>query len=224
MNVTRTPCQCGCGGIPKGLRSRFLPGHDARVSAETDIPRSSVSRTSTSYHIGVAAEAIAAAQFARCGFDVSVQYGANQPEYDLIVAKRDRLLKVSVKGSQDGSWGLTQSYLKQADYHGAIQDWLTRHGSTTVFCFVQFKNVGLDALPRLYLASPADVAQRLRETAKGRGDTILYEQHAWGARAAGAGTTERLPDNWRFSIERIEELLAPKPVSATLAMSVGNNS
>lgn len=24
-------CQCGCGGSPKGAKSRFLPGHDARV-------------------------------------------------------------------------------------------------------------------------------------------------------------------------------------------------
>lgn len=24
-------CHCGCGGRPKGARSRFLPGHDARV-------------------------------------------------------------------------------------------------------------------------------------------------------------------------------------------------
>ena len=25
-----TPCECGCGGIPAGRKSRFLPGHDAR--------------------------------------------------------------------------------------------------------------------------------------------------------------------------------------------------
>jgi hypothetical protein len=66
----------------------------------------------TQWQIAVAAEALAAAQFARCGFDVSVQYGANQPEYDLIVAKGERLLKVSVKGSHDSSWGLAQSYLQ----------------------------------------------------------------------------------------------------------------
>src|ERR1700690_1396973 len=100
-----------------------------------------MSKKFTSYHVGVAAEAIAAAQFARCGFDVSVQYGANQPEYDLIVAKADNLLKVSVKGSKDGSWGLTQSFLAHADYHGAIDKWLERHGLRTVFCLVQFRNV-----------------------------------------------------------------------------------
>src|SRR5438309_6652968 len=98
-------------------------------------------QTVSSHSVSVAAEAIAAAQFARCGFDVSVQYGANQPEYDLIVAKGDNLLKVSVKGSQDGSWGLTQTFLKKAsaDYHGAIELWLRRHGLKTVFCLVQFK-------------------------------------------------------------------------------------
>ncbi len=50
----------------------------------------------TSWHVAVAAEAVAASLFARCGYDVSVQYGANQPEYDLIVAEGERLLKVSV--------------------------------------------------------------------------------------------------------------------------------
>lgn len=25
------PCECGCGGIPKGKKARFLPGHDAKV-------------------------------------------------------------------------------------------------------------------------------------------------------------------------------------------------
>ena len=38
----------------------------------------------SSWHVGVAAEAFAAALFARLGYDVSVQYGANQPEYDLM--------------------------------------------------------------------------------------------------------------------------------------------
>ena len=41
----------------------------------------------TPRNVAVAAEAFAAAQFARLGFDVSVQYGANQPEYDLLSAK-----------------------------------------------------------------------------------------------------------------------------------------
>jgi hypothetical protein len=51
----------------------------------------------TNWHVSTAAEAIAAAQFARLGFNVSVQYGANQPEYDLMVDDGDRTLKISVK-------------------------------------------------------------------------------------------------------------------------------
>lgn len=65
----------------------------------------------TSWQVATAAEAFAAAQLARFGWDVSVQYGANQPEYDLVAVDGARVLKVSVKGSQDGGWGLTQSYL-----------------------------------------------------------------------------------------------------------------
>jgi Holliday junction resolvase-like predicted endonuclease len=161
----------------------------------------------SSWHIGVAAEALAAAQFARAGFDVSVQYGADQPEYDLIVVKEDRVLKVSVKGSQDGGWGLTQSYLKNADYHTAIETWLARHRPRTIFCLVQFKDVPLDQMPRLYLATPKDIAARLRDTAAGRGDTILYERHTWGPRARGAGTSEVIPAHWKFSNQRIHDLL-----------------
>ena len=117
----------------------------------------------SSWHIGVAGEAFAAAQFARYGIDVSVQYGANQPEYDLIATKGDKMLKVSVKGSQDGGWGLTQGYKKGCDYHEAIDKWLAAHGKKTIFCLVQFQNVADDQLPRMYLATPAEIAQALHE-------------------------------------------------------------
>jgi hypothetical protein len=162
-----------------------------------------------SWHVGVAAEAFAAALFARCGVDVSVQYGANQPEYDLLVARGDQFLKVSVKGSQDGSWGLTQSLLEKrtADYQGAINRWEARHKPGTVLCFVQFKDVPLDGLPRVYLATPTEVAERMRQTAKGRGDTMLHERKVWAARAHAAGTTDSIPDGWRFSVSRLNDLL-----------------
>ena len=162
----------------------------------------------SAWHVGVAAEAIAAAYFARTGFDVSVQYGANQPEYDLIVASGEQLLKVSVKGSQDGSWGLCQNYLtpKTADYVAAIEKWLKRHKARTVLCLVQFKGVALDVMPRVYLATPREIADRLRQTARGRGDTILYEKHTWGPRAHGSGTVEEIPLSWKFSRERVEYL------------------
>lgn len=74
----------------------------------------------STWYIGVSAEAFVAAQFACYGIDVSVQYGANQPEYYLIATRGDQMFKISVKGSQDGGWGLTQGYIKNGDYHKAI--------------------------------------------------------------------------------------------------------
>ena len=127
----------------------------------------------SSWHVGVAAEAFAAALFARYGYDVSVQYGANQPEYDLIA--------VSAK-------------------------WLADHHKKTVFCLVQFQNTTQNEMPRVYLASPQEIADRMNATANGRGDTILYENHTWGSRAAGAGTTDCIPDAWRISAERLAQL------------------
>ena len=65
----------------------------------------------TSYQVGVAAESFVAALLSQSGYDVSVQYGANQPGYDLVAVKPGRTLQVSVKGSQDGGWGLAAQHL-----------------------------------------------------------------------------------------------------------------
>lgn len=94
-----------------------------------------------SWHVATAAEAFAAGQFARCGLDVSVQYGANQPEYDLVAVNHNQILEIPVKGSKDGAWGLTQSYLEKADYQGAIDSWLAKHSTKVIFRLVQFYEV-----------------------------------------------------------------------------------
>jgi len=133
------------------------------------------------------------------------------------VAKNDRLLKVSVKGSQDGGWGLTQAYMKaatkisgkKADYHGAIDLWLRRHGSKTVFCFVQFMGLKFDQLPRMYLASAQEVAQKLRQAKNGQGDSVLNENWTF-VRGRSAGITDKVPPNWSFSEQRIHELLTDR--------------
>lgn len=159
-----------------------------------------------SWQVATAGEAFAAGQFARLGWDVSVQYGANQPEYDLIVSKGDWILKVSVKGSQDGGWGLTQSYINEADYHRAADSWLARHSNKTIFCLVQLKGVPDTELPRMYLATPREICNWLKAAARGRGDTILYEHHTWSARAHAAGTTDSIPKAWVFTAERLEQV------------------
>ena len=158
------------------------------------------------WHVATAAEAIAAAQFARCGWDVLIQYGANLPEYDLVAVKEGHTLKVSVKGSQEGGWGLTQSHLKDRDYHGAVDKWLARHKPNTILCFVQFLNVRISDLPRVYLAMPRDVASWLKAAAAGRGDTVLREHHLWGKIAQAAGTVDQIPSSWQFTCDRAHAL------------------
>ena len=136
------------------------------------------------WQITVGAEGIAAAQFARHGFDVTVQSGPYKPRYDLVVAKAGHLLKVSVMGSEDGIWSPTLSYLRRAsdqsrrkaDYHGAIDQWLDHNGSLTLCCLVQFQGVPVSELPRMYLATPKEIARKLRETVDRVGGSSLYEE------------------------------------------------
>ena len=124
----------------------------------------------------------------------------------MVVVKKTAILKVSVKGSQDGGWGLTQSYMKDRNYHRAADLWLAKHATDTVMCFVQFQGVAIAVLPRVYIARPIEVAERLRAAAGGRGDTVLKENHTWTSRAQAAGTVDRIPVSWEFSSERAEGL------------------
>jgi len=71
---------------------------------------------------------------------------------------------------------------------------------------VQFKGVALEALPRMYLATPVEIALWLKAAAAGRGDTILYEKHVWTDRAQAAGTVDVIPERWKFTEERLNEV------------------
>lgn len=115
---------------------------------------------------------------------------------------------MSVKGSKDGGWGLTQSHIANADYHGAADAWLKKHSRKTVFCLVEFKGIPVTELPRMYLATPVEIAAWLKAAAAGRGDTILYERHVWSERARAAGTVDVIPENWKFTEERLNEIAA----------------
>lgn len=145
----------------------------------------------SSWQVATAAEAFAAAQFARCGWDISVQYGANQPEYDLVAVDGDKVMKISVKGSKDGGWGLTQSFIRNADYHGAVDAWLQKHTRKTVFCLVQFKGVTATELPRMYLATPAEIGAWLKVLPRQAAATRFFMSGTFGriARALRARRT-----------------------------------
>ena len=177
---------------------------------------------SISWPITVGAQGIAAAQFARCGFDVLIQAGHDKPWYDLVVTKGGNLLKIAVKGSEDGRWCLAQPYQraginnssKFSEGHRAIDLWLDIHGSRTVYCLVQFEDVALNQLPRIYLATPTEIAQRMRASAERLGDPVLYEQYEWISPETGYTAMEALPSSWLFSDDRIHDLVFPQPVQA----------
>ncbi|MCL4212734.1 MAG: hypothetical protein KJZ74_02355 [Gemmatimonadales bacterium] len=158
------------------------------------------------FHVGIAAEAFAAGVFAQAGCDVLVQYGANQPEYDLVAVRKARSIKISVKGSQDGGWGLIQSFKSGRDYHEAADAWERVQSADTIYCLVQFLGVPLGTLPRLYLATVAEIVAQHKRSRGGVGSTILYEDYTY-SRGVAKGVRDSLPASWRLSTQRIEVFL-----------------
>lgn len=154
--------------------------------------------------IEIAGEAFASCLLARAGYDVLVQYGPNQPGYDLQANKGSRSLRISVKGSQDGSWGLTQSHMKDGDYAAAAEAWRRKHGDDIVFILVQFKGVPLTGAPRAYVARAREIADFLKRARDGHGETILHEDHTYTRGKAKPGSIDRIPASWTFSVERID--------------------
>ena len=157
----------------------------------------------TPYQVNVAGEAFAAALFSQAGYDVAMQYGTKQPVWDLIATKGRRMLKVSVKGSQDGGWGLFQGYLVKADYHGAIDTWLQQQPRDIVYLFVQFKDVEVGGAPRCYLALPKEIAKHMHATRAGQSYTSLRERHSY-SRGIGKGHVDEIPDSWRATRKRVD--------------------
>ena len=160
-----------------------------------------------SYHVKVAAEAYAAALLAQAGCDVLVQYGANQPGYDLMVARGRAQAKISVKGSQDGGWVLVASYKRHRTYHEAIDAWATGHSDPDVlYCFVQFKGVALGSMPRVYLATVSEVVSYLKSSCGGHGYTSVREHYVWSRGKAG-GSVDSIPAEWAMTETRIDKML-----------------
>ena len=62
-------------------------------------------------------------------------------------------------------------------------------------------------MPRMYLATPAEIAQKMNSSAGGRGGTILYENHTWSPRAVGSGTTDSIPKTWEFTRQRAADMI-----------------
>lgn len=153
----------------------------------------------------IAAESYTACLLAQAGYDVLVQYGANQPDYDLVAVKNKRMLPISVKGSQDGGWMLAVKYKKEGvTYHQAADLWLASQRDDVVFVFVQFADVAIGGVPRAYVARPTEIALQLRSQRNGAGYGTLQEDRR--RHTPGSAFTERLPDAWQLSAARIDEI------------------
>jgi hypothetical protein len=165
----------------------------------------------TPRQVSLAAQKIAAAQFSLFGFDVLEQIGSARFFYDLGVARSGGMMKVVVHGSLDGFWDLIEPYLDRSsaqipDYHRAIDLWLERHSSHITCCLVEFHSVQFDSssdlqlAPSIYLASAHEVAERLHQGT----DRLIS---APVASRSGSDEHESLPTRWRFSEERIAQLM-----------------
>jgi hypothetical protein len=154
----------------------------------------------------IAAESYTACLLAQSGYDVLVQYGANQPHYDLMAVKGDdRKLPISVKGSQDGGWMLAVRYVKPGvNYVAAIDKWLSVQRNDVVYVFVGFLNVHLGEAPRVYVARPPEIAAHLTLQCLGRGhgslqeDTPLYYPRS--------KYKDKIPAEWHYTNERIDTI------------------
>lgn len=191
----------------------------------------------STWPIAIGAESIAAAQFARCGFDVMMQVGRDKPWYDFAVTRAGNMLKVSVKASDDGRWNLAQAFGRRVsepgtralDCRSAIDLWADSQGSKTICCLVQFEDVAITQMPRIYLAYPAEIAAEMRLAAERTASCGLVEQYEYSS-VDGKREFASLPSNWRFSPERIQDLIDrqsatlisgsfPKPSVAVVAAS-----
>lgn len=167
---------------------------------------SEIKRPMTSRQCEIAAESYAACLLAQSGYDVLVQYGANQPHYDLMAVKgEDRKLPISVKGSQDGGWMLAVRYLKPGvDYLAAIDEWLSVQRNDLIYMFVGFLRVTLGEAPRVYAARPLEIAAHLKLQSSGKGRAVLREDTP--TFYPTSKHKDKIPDEWRYSTDRIDTI------------------
>jgi hypothetical protein len=157
----------------------------------------------TSRQCEIAAETYTACLRAQAGYDVLVQYGPNRPHYDLVAVKGQRLLPISVKGSNTGGWMLAVKYIRPGiSYWPAIDRWLADQRSDVMFSFVQFIDIVLGAAPRVYIARPQEIAEHLKTQRDGKGHGALHEDAV--RRNPRGGYKHKIPQQWVFSMARLD--------------------
>lgn len=159
----------------------------------------------TSYQVNVAGESFAASVLSHAGYDVAIQFGTTQPDWDLVAVKENRTLKVSVKGSQKAGWGLFQSYKEGRTFHEAVDEWFRTQPPDIVFCLITYCDVPVGMAPRCYLARPAEIVTHMRTTRGGHGQTSLHEDYTY-KKGMGKDHQDKLPEEWKLSQERIDTI------------------
>ena len=159
----------------------------------------------------------------------SLSESRNLKRYDLLaVDDRDISLKISVKGSRTGRWVICPSIGAKDEKGNRLpcchQEWEKEQNQPgIILCFVQYKGVGHDQRPRIYLATPKEVAAHLKAQANGRGYGALFEYHAFTAKSqAGAGVVDKIPEHWMFSLERVEQMVAAVQAELVAATAVSS--
>lgn len=153
----------------------------------------------------IAAESYTAYLLTQAGYDVLVQYGPNQPHYDLVAEKDETFLPISVKGSQDGGWMLAVKYKKKGvTYHDAIDNWLKEQQKDVIFVFVQFYGVALGDQPRVYIAKKREIAEYMKTQRDGKGYCSLQEDKR--SKRPKGKYEHKVPDAWKFSQKRLNEV------------------
>jgi hypothetical protein len=138
--------------------------------------------------------------------DLLVKYGANQPLYDLMITRCGKAIHVSVKGSQDGGSGLNQNFKRGRLYNEAADVWplLIRTKTSFIVSYSSGRRVG--RMSACLLVTVMDIAERLKASRNGLGNTVLWENHCYKMGLA-KGCTDKLPDEWRFSLKRLNQFL-----------------
>ena len=153
----------------------------------------------------IAAESYSASLLARCGYDISVQYGANQPQYDLVAVKGTRIILVSVKGSQDGGWMLAVKHVGNGVlYHAAIDVWEQSQRKDLVFMMVQYMHASLTQAPPVYVARAAAIAAHMKTQCDGRGHGSLQEDYRRDH--PKSKYSHKIPAAWLFTQALIDTL------------------
>src|SRR5438132_14109997 len=126
-------------------------------------------RSMTRRQCEVAAESYSTCLLAQSGYDVFVQYGAHQKDFDLVATKDEKTLRISVKGTQDGSWMLAVRYFQSGvGSIAAINQWLEAQPKELVYMFVSFL-VPPGEAPRVYVARPKEIARQMTAQSEGQG-------------------------------------------------------